>query len=198
MPASRVIVIGATGTIGGAVADALRRNGHDVVRAARSGPVRVDVADPAAIDALFAAVRDVDAVVCCAASGALTPLDTASDAAYTTGLDGKLLGQITLVRRALHHLRDGGSVTITSGRFDRPLPGSSFGALVNAGLDAFVRAAAPELPRGLRLNAVSPGWVRETLRHLGMDDGPGTPAADVARAYLTAVEGTVQGRVLTP
>lgn len=47
-------------------------------------------------------------------------------------MDGKLLGQVNLVRRA-HHLRDGGSVTLTSGRFAEPLPGSSLGYLVNAG-----------------------------------------------------------------
>ena len=40
------------------------------------------------------------------------------------------------------------------------------GALVNAGLEVFVRTAAGELPRGLRLNIVSPGW-RMTGRTLG-------------------------------
>ena len=98
------------------------------------------------------------------------------------GLDGKLIGQVNLVRRALTHVRDGGSVTLTSGRFTEPIPGSSLGYLVNAGLEAFVYAAATEMPRGIRLNAVSPGWVRETLATLGMDPSIGTPAADVARA----------------
>ncbi|WP_280379945.1 hypothetical protein, partial [Nocardia wallacei] len=46
--------------------------GHEVVRAARGGAVRVDMDDPASIDGLFATVPDVDAVICCAASGKLT------------------------------------------------------------------------------------------------------------------------------
>ncbi|NYI07863.1 short chain dehydrogenase [Allostreptomyces psammosilenae] len=193
----RVVVIGATGVIGGAVAGALTAGGHEVVRASRRGPVRVDVADASSVEALFAEVGPVDAVVCCAAHGALAPLEAPSDAEYWRGLDGKLIGQVNLVRRALPHLRDGGSVTLTSGRFPRPVPGSSLGHLVNAGLEAFVYAAATELPRGLRLNVVSPSWVRETLLALGMDPDAGTPAAAVARVYLEAVEGTANGRTLT-
>ncbi|MFI0353316.1 short chain dehydrogenase [Actinomadura sp. 9N407] len=191
----KIIVIGATGTIGGAVAEALQAS-HDVVRVSRRGPVRADMDDAASLDALFSEIGRVDAVVCCAASGGLAPLNTRSDTDYWRGLDGKLIGQVNLVRRALTHVRDGGSVTITSGRFLEPVPGASLGHLVNAGLEAFVRAAAVEMPRGVRLNCVSPGWVRETLHALGMDPASGTPAADVARIYVDAVEGRAHGRTL--
>ncbi|MFD0683932.1 short chain dehydrogenase [Actinomadura fibrosa] len=191
----KIIVIGATGTIGSAVVALLEKE-HEVVRASRNGPVRVDMDDPASIDALFERVRDVDAVVCCAASGALTPLD--GDGDFTAAIQGKLFGQVHLLRRALRHLRDGGSVTLTSGVFDRPMAGASFGALVNAGLEAFVTAAVIEMPRGLRVNAVGPGWVAETLEAMGLDGADGVPAVDVARAYVDAVEGDHQGAVLRP
>ncbi|TMR91663.1 short chain dehydrogenase [Nonomuraea basaltis] len=189
----RILVIGATGTIGRAVT-ALLGERHEVVRASRRGPIRVDMADPASIDEMFGEVGEVDAVVCCAAGGAMARLE---DAGFWTGLDGKLIGQVNLVRRALAHVRDGGSITLTSGRFAEPVPGSSLGHLVNGGLEAFVSAAATELPRGLRLNVVSPGWVRETLVDLGMNPADGTPAADVARVYAVAVESSAQGRTLT-
>lgn len=191
----RIVVIGATGTIGRAVTAALTAKGHEVIPASRP---RVDVADPATVDALLAEVSLVDAVVCCAASGRLTPLADGSGEEFTTGLDTKLLGQVHLVRRAMHHLRDGGSVTLTSGRFDRPTPGGTFGTLVNSGLEAFVRAAAAELPRKLRINTVSPGWVSETLASLGMTGVEGTPTNEVAKAYVEAVEGTTTGETLRP
>jgi NAD(P)-dependent dehydrogenase (short-subunit alcohol dehydrogenase family) len=75
--------------------------------------------------------------------------------------------------------------------------GSSVGYLVNAGLEAFVHAAAVEMPRGIRLNVVCPGWVSETLRALGMDATTGTPVVEVAGVYAEAVEGAAHGRTLT-
>ncbi|MEU6036955.1 short chain dehydrogenase [Actinomadura sp. NPDC047616] len=189
----RVLVIGTTGTIGRAVGDLLGGH-HEVVPVSRRGPLRADLTDPASIDAMFAETGRVDAVVCCAANAPMARLD---DPDYWTGLDGKLLGQVNLVRQAVPHVRDGGSITLTSGRFAEPVPGTSLGHLVNAGLEAFVRAAATELPRGLRLNVVSPGWVRETLQNLDMDPQQGTPAADVARLYASAVEGAAQGHIFT-
>jgi NAD(P)-dependent dehydrogenase (short-subunit alcohol dehydrogenase family) len=82
--------------------------------------------------------------------------------------------------------------------FERPTPGGSFGALVNAGLDGFVQAAVIEMPRGLRLNVVSPGWVAETLASMGLDGAEGTLAIDVARSYVETVEGTGQGLTIRP
>jgi NAD(P)-dependent dehydrogenase (short-subunit alcohol dehydrogenase family) len=74
--------------------------------------------------------------------------------------------------------------------------GSGVISLVNAGLEGFVRAAALEAPRGIRVNVVSPGWVTETLEALGMDKTQGTPAAIVARAYVEAVEGSGSGKII--
>ncbi|MFE7132679.1 short chain dehydrogenase [Streptomyces sp. NPDC057638] len=193
----RVLVIGATGTIGGVVASALEAS-HEVVRASRGGPVTVDLEDPRSLDALFAEVRDLDAVVCCAASGPLVDLVSAADREIAEGVRGKLLGQVALARRAVRHLRDGGSITLTGGTFAAPLADGSLGALINAGLEGFVRNAAAEMPRGLRINLISPGWIAETLAKLDMDPAGGTPAAEVARAYVAAVEGDARGRTLRP
>ncbi|MDJ0466562.1 short chain dehydrogenase [Streptomyces sp. H27-C3] len=192
----KIVVIGATGTIGSAVARSLRAR-HNVVPVSRSGAVRVDISDPASIDALFQEVGAVDAVVACAAHGGMAPLNTESDEQFWGGLDAKLIGQVNLARRAVRHVRDSGSITLTSGRFAEPVPGSSLGFLVNAGLEAFVRSAAVEMPRGLRLNVVSPGWVSESLAAMSLDPGGGTPAVQLADAYVDAVEGQSNGRTLT-
>jgi NAD(P)-dependent dehydrogenase (short-subunit alcohol dehydrogenase family) len=76
--------------------------------------------------------------------------------------------------------------------------GSAAISLVNAGLEGFVRAAALELSRGLRVNVVSPPWVEETLEEMGADFSPSLPAATVAEAYLASLEGTQNGATIDP
>ncbi|MFB7634780.1 short chain dehydrogenase [Streptomyces sp. NPDC056149] len=199
----KVLVIGATGTVGAAVARALHPS-HQVVAASRNGPLRIDLEQPASMEALFADVPELDAVVCCAAGGPLVDLASVTDEAFADGIRGKLLGQVALARRAVHHLRVGGSVTLTGGTFSAPLPGGSLGALINSGLAGFVRNAAAELPRDIRLNLVSPGWITETLEDLGpagaelANGALGTPASTVAQAYVRVVEGAMSGQVIHP
>ncbi|MDT5242033.1 MAG: hypothetical protein QOD97_4231 [Mycobacterium sp.] len=177
------------------MATVLESAGHEVLRASRNGNPSVDLSEPDSADALLSSAGAVDAVVCCAASAPLTPL---TDDDFVPTLKAKLFGQVEVTRRAVRVLADGGSITLTTGEIPAATPGSAGGALVNAGLEAFVTAAAVELPRGLRLNAVSPGWVSESLIQLGMDPSDGTPVADVARVYLLAVEGDAQGQTFRP
>ena len=103
------------------------------------------------------------------------------------------------MRLGLPEVADGGSITVTSGILSRqPSRGSGAVSLVNAGLEGFVRAAALEAPRGIRVNAVSPPWVMETLQALKMDVTSGLPATVVAQAYVQSVEGSESGAVLEP
>jgi len=193
----KVVVIGATGTIGKAVADALVKRGHDVIRASRKSEVRVDIENSATVRALFNLVKDVDAVVTCAGSGGWGPLAKLADEDFAFSLRSKLMGQVNVVRIAKDYVKDGGSVTVTSGVLaSKPMTGSAAISLVNAGLEGFVRAAALDMPRGVRVNVVSPPWVKETLRERKMDDSHGMAAEDVAKAYVAAVEGQSNGEVL--
>ncbi len=195
----KIIVVGATGTIGAAVAQALSANKHEVVAASRHGAVKVNLDEPASIRAMFETVREVDAVVSCAGNAVFKPFADLTDADYALCLRSKLMGQVTLARAAKDQLRDGGSITVTTGLLAmQPMPGSAAISLVNAGLEGFVRAAALEMPRRLRINAVSPGWVKETLVKLRMDPTPGMAAADVAKAYVAAVEGSYHGKIIEP
>jgi len=125
------------------------------------------------------------------------PWAKASDDDWEHGLRQKLMGQVNLVRIGAEFVCDGGSFTLTSGVLaQHPIAGSSIVSTVNGAIEAFVRSAAVELGRGLRVNVVSPGWIAETLQAMNMDPGEGLPAADVALRYKESVEGSMNGQVL--
>ncbi|MGH9535774.1 MAG: short chain dehydrogenase [Terriglobales bacterium] len=195
----KVIVIGARGTIGAAVAKALEAKNHAVIRASRRGDLPVDIEKAASIQAMFDRIRDAEAVICCAGDATFKPFAQLTDADYALGLRSKLMGQVTLARIAADRLREGGAITLTTGILaTQPAPGSAAVSLANAALEGFVRAAALEMPRHIRINAVSPPWVTETLLKLGMDPKSGLAAAEVAQAYVASVEGAYQGAILNP
>ena len=193
----RIAVIGATGTIGQAVAEALS-GAHEVLRVGNTrGDFRVDLGSPESIRALFGELGALDAVVSCAGSARFRPLAELSDEDFAFSLANKLMGQANLVRLGMESVRDGGSFTLTSGVLSQhPMPGSAAISLVNAGLEGFARAAALEAPRGIRVNVVSPPWVSETLEQMGRDGSCGLPASVVARAYVSSVQGAATGSVL--
>jgi NAD(P)-dependent dehydrogenase (short-subunit alcohol dehydrogenase family) len=194
----KVIVIGSTGIIGAAVVRALGAR-HQVVGASRRGDPRVDLEDSASIAALFRAIPDVDAVVCCGGEAVYKPLPQLTEQDFASSLNSKLMGQVRVVRAAMPVLKPGGSITLTSGTAaQRPSPGTATFSLVNAGLEGFARAAALEATRGVRVNVVSPPWVDETLALLGMQAPEHLSAAQVANAYVAAVEGKHQGEILDP
>lgn len=195
----RVIVVGATGTIGSAVVGALASR-HEVVPVRhQGGAFQVDLASPDSIRQLFRAVGPFDALVSTAGVAKFGSLDDLQDADYQAGLFNKLMGQVNLVRIGRQFINDRGSFTLTSGVLSQePMKGSASISMVNAGIEGFVRAAALELPRGIRINVVSPPWVTETLMALKMEPSHGMPAAKVAHAYIASVEGTMTGQTIDP
>lgn len=148
----KILLVGATGTIGAAVPQTLETR-HQILRSSRShSPFTVDLADPDSIRRLYAKVGRVNAVVCAAGQAIFRPLLDLSDADFALGLANKLMGQVNMVRLGIEALADKGSFTLTSGILSRqPMPGGVAISIVNAGIEGFARAAALELPRGLRI-----------------------------------------------
>ena len=193
----RVLVIGGSGTIGRAVVGSLARR-HDVLTCGRTTcEYAVDIGSADSIRRLFETTGRVDAVVCAAGDVIFKPMEEMTDDDYAVGIANKLMGQANVVRIGHPHLRDRGSFTLTSGVTGRrPIPGCTSVAMVNAAVEGFVRATSLELPRGLRINAVSPQWTTETLTLYGMDPAWGVPASQVIGGYIESVEGTRTGSVI--
>ncbi|MEM9634658.1 MAG: short chain dehydrogenase [Pseudomonadota bacterium] len=193
----KILVIGATGTIGKAVVSALSPQ-HQVISAGfKDGDVQVDLGSKSSIEVMFKSIGQVDAVISTAGLAGFASFSELDDAAYDLALTNKLMGQVNLVRLGRDHVSDGGSFTLTAGILSRaPIPGSVAISMANGALESFARSAALELDRGQRVNTVSPVFVKETMEMMGMDPSSGLSAADTAKAYVAAIEGEMSGQTL--
>lgn len=197
----KILLVGASGTLGQAVARQLGQQ-HQILSAGRhSGELRVDLTDDASVAELFARTGPVDAVISTAGKLHFGPLQEMTPEQFNLGLQDKLLGQVRLALAAQHHLNSGGSITLTSGIVSaQPIRDGVNATAVNAALEGFVRAAALELlPRGLRINVVSPNVLIESMAAYG-PYFPGFEAVSAQRAALAfqrAVEGIQSGETIT-
>jgi NAD(P)-dependent dehydrogenase (short-subunit alcohol dehydrogenase family) len=198
----RILIVGASGVLGRAVASELAPRCDIVTAGSKSGDIRIDITDPASIETGLDAAGRLDAVVCAAGCVNFTPLSEikparAAESVYGLGLADKLMGQVNLALAARNRLRDHGSITLVTGVLARaPIAAGSSASMVNAAIEAFVMAAAVELPRGLRINAVSPGVFEEAMIDYapffrGFDP---VPVARAARAFSRSVEGLDTGK----
>ena len=193
----KILVIGASGTLGKAVVKELAA--HEIVTASRTaGDIQVDIQDPASIRAMFASAGKLDAIVCTAGKVSFTPLAEMTADKMAFGLRDKLMGQVNLVLEGTASLNDGGSFTLISGVLAHdPIRLGTSASMVNGALESFVKAAAIELPRGIRINAVSPTVFEESMAHYA-PFFPGfkpVPVADAALAFRKSVEGLQTGRI---
>jgi NAD(P)-dependent dehydrogenase (short-subunit alcohol dehydrogenase family) len=195
----KVIVVGATGTIGSAIVRNLS-GPHEVISVSQhQSEIKVDISDIESIKRMFTRIGKFDALISAAGPARFGALQVLQDEDFDFSLRNKLMGQVNLVRYGLDSMNDKGSFTLTSGVLGRsPVPGTPALSLVNGGLESFVRAAALDLPRGIRINIVSPGWISETLQQMGKDPATGTPADTVAQDYLRCLEGNMNGTTVIP
>ncbi|MBB1641688.1 short chain dehydrogenase [Pseudomonas sp. UME83] len=194
----KIILVGASGTLGQAVASELGQR-HEIVRVGRSsGDLRVDITDSASIRALFEQVGPFDALVSATGKVHFAPLAEMGEAEYAVGLKDKLMGQVNLVLIGSRYANDGASFTLTTGILsEEPIRQGSSATMVNAAVEGFVRSAAIELPRGQRINAVSPNVLVESMAGYGpfFRGFKPVPAADAALGFARSVEGAETGRV---
>ncbi len=193
----KVIVIGASGTIGKGIVEQLGLR-HEVITVGRnSGQFQVKIEDPASVEALFKQVGKVDGVVVAAGDLHFGPLAEMTAEQFYVGLNSKLMGQVNVALAAQKYLNDGGSITLTSGSVsENPIRFGANASTVNRALEGFVTGAAVEMPRGLRINVISPTLVDESAEtygpyFYGMET---VPVKRVALAYSRSVEGAENGK----
>lgn len=196
----RILAVGGEGTVGKAAIGDLRKR-HEIITAGRtSGSVKVDVMDEASVAAMFKAVGPVDAIIALTGHGHFGPVADMTPALFRKGVEDKLMGQINVALIGQHHVKDGGCITLTSGVTNRDfIRKGANAAAMNGALDDFVRSASIEMPRGIRINVVSPGLLEESAQKY---DGffPGhvpVSSTRVGIAYTKAVEGGLNGKVIT-
>src|SRR5208283_5718449 len=127
----RILLVGASGVLGRAVAAELALRHEIVTAGSKSGEIRIDIADPSSIEAGLEAAGALDAVVCAAGAVNYAPLATIRPApieqsSYGLGLINKLMGQVNLSLAARDRLNDGGSVSLITGvTADAPIAAGS-------------------------------------------------------------------------
>lgn len=193
----KILLIGATGLLGTAIAKELEGK-HEIIRAARkNADVEVDITEPLLIREMYEQVGKVDAVVSATGTAHFGPLEELTPELNEITIKSKLKGQINLVLLGLDHVNDRGSFTLTTGIImDEPIVQGASSAMANGAVKAFVKSAAIEMPRGIRINSVSPNVFQEAMDELA-DYFPGfdpIPVSKAALAFRKSIEGAQTGQ----
>jgi NAD(P)-dependent dehydrogenase (short-subunit alcohol dehydrogenase family) len=168
------LVTGGAGGIGTAINERLAAAGYTVLAgdltgdAAGDGSVhatRLDVTDARSVEDFVAAGAElgpIGGVVNCAGIVRFTPVSGFDDGDASMLWEVNVAGGARVCRAAAAHMVDGGAVVNISsltGSFGR-LEGASLYGATKAGVEAYTRYLACELaPRGIRVNAVAPGYI---------------------------------------
>jgi len=153
----KIIIVGASGTMGKYLAGKLEKD-HEIVRVgSNSGDIRADITSPESIENMYEQVGSFDALICTAGPTYVGPWKTMTHREFRKGIEGKLFGQINLVLIGQHYINPKGSFTLITGALTyEPVLNFSNASAANGAVEGFVRAAAIELENGVRINAVSP------------------------------------------
>lgn len=175
----RAVIVGGTHGIGLATAKLLRAGGAEVLVTGRDPDnaaaarrelgdrvLQSDLADLAAIEALLDPVRArlewIDLLFINAGVAELEPFDRVTAASYDRTFAVNTRGAFFAAQRLAPLVRAGGSIVFTTSIASTSgTPGMAVYSASKAALGAFARVMAAELlPRGVRVNTVSPGFIR--------------------------------------
>lgn len=194
----KVIVVGATGTIGKSVCQVLQAHDYEVIAVSRSSQTSVDFSDINSIKAMYRQIGNFDALISTTGKVSFKTLTEMTHDDFQLGLNNKLMGQVNLVQEGLKYINDNGSFTLTTGILNRePILLGVSAAMVNAAIEGYIKAASLELRSTARINAVSPTVITEALvAYAPFFPGfKSVSAKEAAMAYLKSVAGIETGKI---
>lgn len=195
----KIIIVGATGTIGKVVTEELKKR-HEVISVgSKSGDYQVDITSLESIQNLFKQIGNFDALVSTTGSAFFGPFSELTSEKMYEGINSKLMGQVNLVLEGRKYINPKGSFTLTSGILSEdPIKMGTALSLVNGAINSFVIGAAVELENGVRINAISPGVVEDSRDYYGPYFPGHVPVSmdRVAAGYTKSVEGAITGQVV--
>lgn len=190
----KIIIVGASGRIGKEVDKALTDR-HETIRVGiRSGDVQCDYTNTKSVRSMFEKIGEFDSLISVVGGDStFKPFQDLNDEDYRYGFERKFLGQIRFLKLGENFVRDNGSFVFTSGFLSQySNPYSIATGPLNAAVDTFVKNTAPLLPRGIRINVVSPAPIVEP----GQEGKGLVTAAETSKLYVEAIEDNITGKVL--
>ncbi|UPT67228.1 MAG: short chain dehydrogenase [Sphingobacteriales bacterium JAD_PAG50586_3] len=194
----RIIIVGASGTMGTYLAGAFE-NEHEVVRASTdSGDYHIDITSTDSIEAFYKQVGEFDALVSVAGPTYVGPWKNLNDKEFRKGVEGKMMGQINLVLIGQHYIKPKGSFTLITGALtNEPQLHFANASAANGAVEGFVRAAAIELANGIRINAVSPTVIENSPQYFLYFPGEiPTTMKELEYGFRKSVFGTNTGQII--
>jgi len=195
----KIILLGASGIIGKATKNELKKR-HQVISVCRNNcDISVDMTSNESIENMYKEIGSFDALISTAGETHFGAFSEMKEADFYKGIKSKMMGQINLVMIGKEYINKNGSFTLTTGILaDDPIKGSIGSSVVNGAVNAFVQAASLELQKNIRINVVSPGMVADATEKYELLF-PGfnpVPMHKVINGYLRSVEGHINGKVL--
>ncbi len=93
----KILIVGATGTIGKHVTAALQKD-HEIIKVgSKSTDIQADISSTESIEYFYKQVGKFDALICAAGDAQFGPLASLKDADFRIGVNSKLMGQVNLV-----------------------------------------------------------------------------------------------------
>ncbi len=196
----KIIIVGATGTMGTHLVKALEKE-HDIVKvASKGGDIEADITSTESIEKMFEQIGPFDALISTAGPTFVGPWSKLNDTTFRQGVEGKMMGQINLVLIGQKYINPKGSFTLITGALTHePQVNFANASAANGAVEGFVRAAAIELENGIRINAVSPTVIEDSPQYFPYFPGEiPTTMRQLEYMFRKSVFGKVTGHVIKP